>query len=220
MRCKFKQRRTLSLRYFFSIIILLCVLPSIQGQNTPSKCEGEKIKGVAIKTNLMYDGAMVPNIGLEILFPQQWSLNASWNYAWWSNDSRHRYWRTYGGEIEARKWHGRIAREYPLRGHHTGLFMMSGMYDFEWGHTGYMNDLYFGIGVSYGYAVKIAHNLSLDFVVGVGYIGGTYYKYIPQDGKYCTLDRRNLSYFGPIKAEVSLVWFIGNSRNQKKGGRK
>ncbi|MGL4780024.1 MAG: DUF3575 domain-containing protein [Bacteroidales bacterium] len=220
MGYKLKRKRIELVRQFFLIIIFSCILNSAQAQNIQRMSCEKKIEGIAFKTNLMYDGAMVPNIGVEILFPQQWSLNASWNYAWWNNDSRHRYWRTYGGEIEARKWHGRIAQEHPLRGHHTGLFMMSGMYDFEWGHTGYMNDLYFGIGVSYGYAVKIAHNLSLDFAIGIGYLGGTYYKYIPQDAKYCMLDRRNLSYFGPIKAEMSLVWFISNSRNHKKGGRK
>lgn len=202
------------------ILAMLCVLLSSFCFKGFSQTDSWGIQQVALKTNILYDGAMVPNIGLELMFPQQWSLNASWNYAWWSNDTKHRYWRTYGGEIEARKWHGRIAQEYSLRGHHTGLFMMAGMYDFERGHAGYMNDLYFGIGVSYGYAVKIAHNLSLDFVVGVGYLCGTYYKYRPQDNEYCIMDRRNLSYFGPVKAEVSLVWIIDNVAKRKKGGRR
>lgn len=191
--------------------------------NSSSSCLAQTRNGeygiqqIAIKSNLLFDGVMVPNLGLEILFPEQWSLNATWNCAWWNNDHKHRYWRTYGGEIEARKWHGRIARKYPFRGHHTGLFITSGMYDFEWGHTGYLNDLYFGIGVSYGYAVKLAHRLSLDFVIGIGYLCGTYYKYRPQDQEYCILSRRNLSYFGPIKAEVTLVWLLSDFVSRKKG---
>ena len=202
------------------ILAGICILFSCSWNKVIAQSNTQGVQQIAVKTNLLYDGAMVPNIGVELMFPQQWSLNASWNYAWWSNDTKHRYWRTYGGEIEARKWHGRVAQQYPLRGHHTGLFMMAGMYDFEWEHAGYMNDLYFGIGASYGYAVKIAHNLSLDFVIGIGYLCGTYYKYRPQDNEYCILKRRNLSYFGPIKAEVSLVWIIDNIAKRKKGVRK
>lgn len=178
------------------------------------------IQSISVKTNILYDAAMIPNLGVEIAFPQQWTLNGSWNYAWWSNNMKHRYWRTYGGELEARKWFGKHSGQYPLRGQHSGLFLMAGTYDFEKGHTGYMNDLYFGIGVSYGYALKLNQNLSLDFVLGVGYLCGTYQKYQPQDGKYCVIDTRNLSYFGPVKAEISLVWTIDNRLNKRKGGNK
>ncbi|MGL5227583.1 MAG: DUF3575 domain-containing protein [Bacteroidales bacterium] len=196
-----------------SVLITACTSISAQSCDDPTA----KIQHIAIKTNILHDAAMIPNIGVELCFPHQWSLNASWNCAWWDNNNKHRYWRTYGGEIEARKWHGRLAQEYPLRGHHTGLFMMAGMYDFEWGHAGYMNDLYYGIGVSYGYAVKLARNLSLDFGVGIGYLCGTYFKYRPQDNGYCVMSRRNLSYFGPIKAEVSLVWTLDNIFKCMKG---
>lgn len=202
------------------ILTVMCILFSSMHIRGFAQAETSGVQQIALKTNLLYDAAMIPNIGVEVTFPNQWSFNANWNYAWWSNDRKHDFWRTYGGEVEARKWHGRIDQEYPLRGHHTGLFIMAGMYDFERGHTGYMNDLYFGIGVSYGYALKIAHNLSLDFVVGVGYLGGTYYKYMPQGNEYCILYQRNLSYFGPVKAEASLVWIIDNRAKRMKGGRK
>lgn len=181
---------------------------------------GRKINGIAVKTNLLYDGAMVPNIAVEFIFPQLWSLNASWNTAWWSNNAKHRYCRTYGADIEARKWFGKKAHEQMIGGHHAGFFLMGGMYDFEWGHTGYKNDLYLGVGGSYGYAVKLTEHLSFDFVIGLGYVGGTYYKYKPQNGSYCVLERRNLNFVGPIKAEVSFVWIIGDFTKSKKGGRK
>ncbi|MGL5786818.1 MAG: DUF3575 domain-containing protein [Bacteroidales bacterium] len=202
-----------------SVALLLFVLSSCQmlrAQHNPD----EGLQGVAIKTNLLYDGAMIPNIGVEFAFPNNWSLIGNWNYAWWSNYDRHRFWRTYGGEVEARKWFGKYAGQELFRGQHCGLYIMAGTYDFERGHTGYMNDLYFSVGVAYGYAVKIARNLSLDFVIGIGYMCGTYEKYKPEDGKYCIIDTKNLSYFGPTKAEISLVWNISDLFYGKKGGRK
>lgn len=181
---------------------------------------GKKLHGIAIKTNLLYDGAMIPNLGVEFVFAQQWSLCANWNTAWWSNNSKHRYWRTYGGDIEARKWFGTKASKQMIGGHHAGFFLMGGMYDFEWGHTGYQTDLYLGIGGSYGYAVKLTENLSFDFVIGLGCVGGTYYKYKPQDGSYCILEKKGLKYIGPVKAEVSFVWIIGDFTKGRKGGRR
>lgn len=197
------------------LILFVCIVP-LRAQES----EQYGVQAIAVKTNLLYDAAMIPNIGVELAFPNNWSLIGNWNYAWWSNYDKHRFWRTYGGEVEARKWFGKYADEDYFREQHCGLYIMAGTYDFEWGKTGYMNDLYFSVGVAYGYAVKIARNLSLDFVIGVGYMCGTYQKYKPEDGKYCIIDTKNLSYIGPTKAEISLVWTISDLINGKKGGRK
>ena len=37
-----------------------------------------EVKKIAAKTNILYDGAMTPNIGIEVLFNEQWSINANW----------------------------------------------------------------------------------------------------------------------------------------------
>lgn len=206
------------IRSYTLLICIACLFQPIYAQT--ESVSGRKINGIAVKTNLLYDGAMIPNVAVEFIFPQLWSLNAGWHTAWWSNDAKHRYWRTYGADIEARKWFGRKAHEQMIGGHHAGFFLMGGMYDFEWGHNGYKNDLYLGVGGSYGYAVKLTKNLSFDFVIGLGYVGGTYYKYKPQNGSYCVLEKRNLNFVGPIKAEVSFVWIIGDFTKGKKGGQR
>ncbi|MEG1615811.1 MAG: DUF3575 domain-containing protein [Bacteroidales bacterium] len=181
---------------------------SVSAQNI-DKSESSIIQ-VAVKTNLAVDAAMIPNIGVELALRQQWSVNANWYFAWWQNNSRHRFWHFYGGEIETRKWLGKKAHSHILQGHHLGLYFLGGTYDFEWGHKGYMSDFSYSVGLSYGYAFNIARNLSLDFVLGVGYLGGNYRQYKPEAGKYCVLKDKNLNYFGPTKAEISLVWNIGD----------
>lgn len=36
-----------------------------------------------IKTNLLYDIFLIPNIGIEFYLGKGWSLGGSWMYAWW-----------------------------------------------------------------------------------------------------------------------------------------
>ena len=88
---------------------------------------------MAVKTNLLYDALLVPNLALEFYLGNRWSLSGGWMYAWWKNDTRHRYWRIYGGELELRRYFGRKAEEKPLTGHHLGIYLQGLTYDFEWG---------------------------------------------------------------------------------------
>ena len=52
------------------------------------------------------------------------------------------------------------------------------------------------------------YDLSLDFSLGAGYIGGNYTKYTYQDGEYEWLADMKRQYFGLTKAEVSLVYHL------------
>lgn len=57
-----------------------------------------------LKTNMLYDAAAVPNIGIEAAFGNDWSVGVNWMHAWWSRNLTHRYWRVYGGDVELRWW--------------------------------------------------------------------------------------------------------------------
>ena len=83
-------------------------------------CPARKPFYMSLKTNLLYDVALVPNIGAEFYLGRGWSLGGNWMYAWWNSKKRHNYWRLYGGELEIRKYFGRRAAEKPLTGHHLG----------------------------------------------------------------------------------------------------
>ncbi|MGN1263001.1 MAG: DUF3575 domain-containing protein [Prevotella sp.] len=183
---------------------------------------------MALKTNMLYDVLAVPNIGVEFYLGGNWSVSGNWMYGWWKKDSSHRYWRIYGGDIAVRYWFGRKAHEKPLTGHHVGIYGQVFTYDFEWGGKGYMGGrpggtlwekMNYAAGVEYGYSLPIARRLNIDFTIGLGYWGGKYYKYIPMDGHYVWQATRNRHWFGPTKAEISLVWLLGRGNsNNKKGG--
>lgn len=185
---------------------------------------------MALKTNMLYDALAVPNIGVEFHLGKNWSVAGNWMYAWWDSDKKHRYWRIYGGELAVRKWFGKAAKEKPLTGHHIGVYGQAFTYDFEWKGTGYIgglpgkslwNNANYAAGIEYGYSLPVARRLNIDFTLGVGYWGGTYYTYRPLDGHYVWESTRQRHWIGPTKAEISLVWLLGRGNvNDRKGGRK
>lgn len=185
---------------------------------------------MGLKTNLLFDALLLPNIGAEFYVGKGWSLTGDWMYGWWDRDKSHYYWRAYGGTLGVRKWFGRKAVEKPLTGHHLGLYAGVVTYDFELGGKGYMGGLphetlwdrcNYVAGIEYGYSLPVARRLNIDFTIGFGYLGGKYLEYIPKDGFYMWQATRRLNWVGPTKAEISLVWLIGcGNYNNTKGGRK
>ncbi len=185
---------------------------------------------MAVKTNMLEDLFLVPNIGMEFYLGGQWSVGANWKYAWWNIDSKAYFWRIYGGDVYVRRYFGSKAKEKPLLGHHIGIYAQAVTYDFELGGKGIMggvpsgnmfDKLNYGVGVEYGYSLPIAKRLNMDFSIGFGYLGGQYQEYKPVDDCYVWQATKHRHYWGPTKAEISLVWLLGRGNvNQKKGGRR
>lgn len=183
---------------------------------------------MALKSNMLYDALAVPNIGIEFYLGKNISLGANWMYGWWKNDTRHRYWRVYGGDLALRWWFGKKAHQKPLTGHHLGIYGGLLTYDLEWGGRGYMGGIPGGtlwdrcnhhFGVEYGYSLPVARRLNIDFTLGLGYLGGEYREYIPIDNHYVWQATKYRRWLGPTKAEISLVWLIGRGNfNKGKGG--
>lgn len=172
---------------------------------------------LAAKTNMLYDAILLPNVGLEWAFDKHWSIGANWAYTWISNDSKHRYWRIYGGDAELRYWLGGPDVK-PLTGHHFGAYGGIVTYDIEFGGKGYLGDRWsYFFGLSYGYSMPIARRLNIDFTLGIGYLGGEYKEYRPKNGYYFWEATKQRKWFGPTKAEISLVWLIGHGNTNKKG---
>ena len=181
-----------------------------------------------IRTNMLYDALLIPNVGAEFYLGRNWSVVAGWMYGWWKRDRSHWYWRAYGGDVALRKWFGKAAKEKPLTGHHIGVYGQVFTFDFETGGRGYMGGkpggtlwekANYAMGIEYGYSLPIARRLNIDFTIGAGYWGGTYYEYKPEDDCYVWQSTKQRHWVGPTKAEVSLVWLIGRGNyNKKKGG--
>lgn len=175
----------------------------------------------ALKSNLLYDALLVPNLSLEASIGSGWTLGAGGMLAWWSKDAKHRYWRIYGGDLEIRKYFGTLSKSKPLQGHHLGIYGDFLTYDFEFGAKGYQSKATYAAGIKYGYSHPIANRLNLDFALGIGYLHSNYKTYVPRDGCYVYQETKKQKWLGPTQAEISLVWLLGKGNtNKKKGGKK
>lgn len=202
-----------TLRILLSLILLLCMseneaiaVPTYAGCDSCADCCGR----FALKSNLLHDAMLTPDIGVEFTLPHNLSIGIEGVYAWWSRDSRHRYWRIRGLWLELNYRFGPQARKRLFTGHHVGIYGSYHDFDFEFGATGYQSpEGMFGAGVSYGYSFPLNPHLRLDLSVKAGYSGGTIIKYKPECGRYVRIDQYRKHYFGITGLGVTLVWLLG-----------
>ena len=195
--------------------------PAIPSQVHPEQEPPPVASYFALKSNLLYDALLIPNLSLEASIGSGWTLGAGGMFAWWSKDAKHRYWRIYGGDLEIRKYFGALSKSKPLQGHHLGIYGDFLTYDFEFGAKGYQSKATYAAGIKYGYSHPIANRLNLDFALGIGYLHSNYKTYVPRDGCYVYQETKKRKWLGPTQAEISLVWLLGKGNtNKKKGGKK
>ena len=195
--------------------------PAIPSQVNPEQEPPPAASYFALKSNLLYDALLIPNLSLEASIGSGWTLGAGGMLAWWSKDAKHRYWRIYGGDLEIRKYFGTLSKSKPLQGHHLGIYGDFLTYDFEFGAKGYQSKATYAAGIKYGYSHPIANRLNLDFALGIGYLHSNYKTYVPRDGCYVYQETKKRKWLGPTQAEISLVWLLGKGNtNKKKGGKK
>lgn len=167
-----------------------------------------------LKTNIIYDCAIMPSLEIEYRINRKWSVGVEGNMAWWHNDNKHKYYQLATILPEIRYW---IHRKNNLHGHYAGLFGGGGWYDLENGNTGYRGEGGM-IGISYGYMFPIGKNLAFEAGIGAGFMTTKYDQYIPIDKHYVYEQTNRFNYFGPLKIKFALVWNIGWG-TVKKGGK-
>ena len=192
--------------------------------NTPTKGSANAIAPgksrrrplFAVKTNLLFDAALKPNIELEVPIGKRWSLNGEYMFPWWLiNDDRYCLQILMGG-LEVRYRPGKRSGRDVLTGHFIGLYAGGGKYDLQWDKNGYQGEFFIAAGVSYGYAHSIARNLRLEYNIGIGMLRTDYRHYHSRDNHRTLLWQENGEYtwLGPTKLKISLVWLI-TGKNKK-----
>lgn len=170
---------------------------------------------MSLKTNLVYDALLIPNVGAEFYLGRNFSTGINTMFGWWKNDKRSWYRRAYGADIYARKWFGEQAKRQPLTGHHAGIYVAAFTHDIAQNGKGEIggkpggnifDKANYSAGVEYGYSVPLTNRLNIDFTVGVGYMWGEYSKYKRIDDCYVWQSTNNRNYIGPTKLEISLSW--------------
>ena len=173
-------------------------------------CDEYRDQRLAIKTNMLYDAALMPSLELEYKFNDKWSVGLEANVAWWLYEKRNRRYQimTFTPEV---RYHFKSSK--PWQGHYLGLFAGGGKYDLENGRKGYMGEGGY-LGISYNYMWSISNTFSLELGLGVGAMYTRYKKYVPIDGWSVYRETKNMWYGGPLRVKFALVWKIWDVKNK------
>lgn len=116
---------------------------------------------IAIKNNLLLDGAMAPNIGLELVTGERTSVAFDIGGAyhpWWGKQSK-----IIMAQPELRYWfNGR-----PMTRQYVGVVGLATHYDMHFGHEIQKGNAT-GIGLSFGYDMSLGKRLVLDCSASFG----------------------------------------------------
>ena len=191
------------------IILLLAIVIAGMSQTV----YGQK---VAVKTNLLSDGFLNPNVGIEVGVAPKWTLGMTGQFNAWrlSHDRRWKHWAV---QPEARYW---LCDRFGA--HFFGVHLHGGQYNIG-GFDGRINLLgtdarklqdaryqgwFAGTGVTYGYAWILGHHWNLEAEIGIGYSYTRYDRFrCAGCGKKMETDMQH-HYVGPTKVAINLAYLF------------
>lgn len=171
---------------------------------------------VAIKTNLLADGFLNPNLGAEVGLAPKWTLELEGEFNGWTL-SHDRRWKHWAVQPEARYWLcDRFSGHFFGAHVHGGQYNMGGVGpDFKFLGTdfGKLRDSRFqgwfvGGGVSYGYAWILNRHFNLEAEIGVGYSYTRFDQFRCEGcGKKIATDKPH-HYVGPTRLAINIVYLF------------
>ena len=168
----------------------------------------------ALKTNIVSDALLSPNLAVEVGLAPKWTLNVAGQLNLWSIDGHK--WRHWLAQPEARYW---LCRRF--QGHFFGLHAIGGEFnfgniDFPVNFLGsdfrHLKDRRYegwgaGAGIGYGYDWAVARHWNIEAEIGIGWIHARYDEY-PCTHCGTKLGSGHHNYFGPTKAALNIVYLF------------
>lgn len=170
---------------------------------------------VALKTNLINDIALSPNIGVEVGLAPKWTLDMTAEMNLWKVDGRS--WKHLYFQPEARYW---FCQRFS--GHFIGFHALGGIYNFGKLNLPFnmlgsnlkeLKDKRYqgwaaGAGVVYGYAWPLHKHWNIEAALGIGWL---YTRFDSYPCQVCgtKIDRnKSHNYFGPTKLSVAVEYIF------------
>ena len=175
---------------------------------------------LALKTNMLYDLILAPNIEVEIPFGRdlRWSVMAESLNPWWRLDKLNYAYEIQEAGLELRRWlMPRCDGSRPwLSGLFLGAYLASAKYDLEYNGVGDQGEIW-SLGATLGYSWPIGKRWNLELSGSLGFMNGErrHYNAEFESSHLIYKETKSLSYFGPTKLKFSLVWIIPS---KEKGG--
>ncbi len=170
----------------------------------------------ALKTNLLSDLVLIPNIELEIPIGDRFSVNGEFARIWWNKENE-KCWQMQNYGVEGRYWFGDRDRLDQLSGFFGGVYFSRSTFDLQFRDKGMQGDVDYSLGLTGGYTLPLSDHFNMEFSLALGYINGEYVKYNVKElgGEYNLFKRgdvEKMSTIFPTKAKVSLVWLINTNK--------
>ena len=195
---------------------------------------------LALKTNLLFDLALTPNVEIEAQLGRdsRWSIMVEdwfpwflhnnkgsvergtykepgtkmldYSYELWTIGAELRYWLT-----PRCKW-----LRPTLTGTFLGVYGATGKYDWEWESTGDQGE-FTSVGLTFGHSWVLAKHWNFELSASAGAVWGPRRHYHGEfdDTHLIWKYTKNLFYVGPTKLKASIVWLIPSLKKQhQKGG--
>ena len=188
----------------FVTIVIASISQPVCGQN------------VAVKTNLLSDAILSPNIGVEIGLAPKWTLDVSGQMNAWTL-SHDRRWKHWAIQPEARYWLcDRFGGHFFGVHVHGGQFNVGGIdldVDFLGTDFSKLKDSRFqgwfvGAGVSYGYDWVLNKHWNLEAEIGVGYSYTRFDQFrCAGCGKKIASDKSH-NYYGITRLSIGIVYLF------------
>ena len=176
--------------------------------------QGVKGQNIAVKSNILSDALLNPNIGIEVGIAPKWTIDVSGQFNAW-NLSHMRRWKHVAMQPEVRYW---FCDRFS--GHFVGMHLHGGWYNIG-GFDGKINMLgtdarklkdsryqgwFAGAGIAYGYAWILGRHWNLEAELGFGYSFTKYDRFrCAGCGKKVETDKTH-HYIGPTKLAINLVY--------------
>lgn len=186
------------------VAVLPCLPPRLRAQDA------------AVKSNLLSDAVLSPNLGLEVGLAPKWTLDLTGQVNGWTL-SHDRRWKHWAVQPEVRYW---LCDRFG--GHFFGAHLHGGQYNMG-GIDGRVSLLgtdarrlrdsryqgwFAGVGLAYGYAWVLGRHWNLEAEIGLGYSYTRFDKFRCEGcGKRVSTDQPH-HYVGPTKAAVDLVYLF------------
>ncbi len=167
---------------------------------------------VALKTNLLYDAALSPNLGIEVGLAPKWTFDLSGNVNAWKVDDR--YWKHWLVQPEVRYW---LCDRW--QGHFFGAHLLGGQFNlgnlklpnFLGNNFKKLEDYRYqgwgvGAGIAYGYSWIVGRHWNIEAEIGLGWVYTRYDKYPCTHCGDKIKDNAVHNYVGPTKAAVNLIY--------------
>ena len=171
-----------------------------------------------IKTNLLYDAALTPHIGVEAPLGERFSIGAEFMRGWWLKRDWSFCWQLEAAALEGRYWFSPLMERHRSGGWFAGISVQAGLYDFQLKPAAGVQGEFVAAGFSGGYLCPLGGHWSLEFSLGLGCLVTDYRRYTvapTHDGHELVATAPAKRLIGtpyPIKAGISLQWTINHKR--------